>query len=158
MNVTVKDYFHGHPLDGFFYREALEKSGFCKDKPYFAPTERVGDFLKGKTPTAFGKIIPSYEPGVYLSDLAKYLPPFIADSLKEAIPLLGEHQAFYQDQDAVITGFETRSSSPVRIPRDERGEANIRGVYPLGEGASYAGGITSAALDGLKIALTLLSR
>jgi uncharacterized FAD-dependent dehydrogenase len=158
VNVTVKDYFHGHPLDGFFYREALERSGFCRDKPYFAPAERVGDFLKGNTANAFGKVAPSYEPGVYLSDLAKYLPPFIANSLKEGFPLLGEHQSFYQDPDAVMTGFETRSSSPVRIPRDERGEANIRGVYPLGEGASYAGGITSAALDGLKIALAVLSR
>ena len=157
VNVTVKDYFRGHSLDGFFYREALERSGFCKDKPYFAPAEKVGDFLKGNSPSAWGKITPTYEPGVYLSDLAKYLPPFIGNSLKEGLPLLAEHQAFFQDQDAVLTGFETRSSSPVRIPRNEMGEANIRGVFPLGEGASYAGGITSSALDGLKIALAQLA-
>jgi uncharacterized FAD-dependent dehydrogenase len=92
-----------------------------------------------------------------MADLSKYVPPFLSQSLKEAFPLLGQHQAFYQDEDAVMTGFETRSSSPVRIPRDENGEANLKGVYPLGEGASYAGGITSAALDGIKIALQVLS-
>ncbi len=157
VNVSVKDYFHGHPLDGFFYREALERSGFCKDKAYFAPVERVHDYLEGNTPTALGKIKPSYEPGYYLADLGKYLPPYIANSLREGLPLLGAHQSFYHDGDAVMTGFETRSSSPVRIPRDESGQANLRGVYPLGEGASYAGGITSAALDGLKITLMVLS-
>jgi uncharacterized FAD-dependent dehydrogenase len=156
VNVTVKDYFHGHPLDGFSYREALERSGFCKDKPYFAPAEKVGDFLKNAVPESWGKVRPSYEPGIYLADLGKFLPPYIANALKEGLPLLASHQAFYHNEDAVMTGFETRSSSPVRIPRDERGEANLKGVYPLGEGASYAGGITSAALDGLKIALTLL--
>jgi uncharacterized FAD-dependent dehydrogenase len=157
VNVKVADYFHGHPLDGFLYREALERSGFCRDKPYFAPAEKAGDFLAGGTPHPFGNVAPSYEPGVYLAELGKFLPPFIRDSLKEALPLLGEHQAFYRDPEAVLTGFETRSSSPIRIPRDEKGEANIRGVYPLGEGASYAGGITSAALDGVKIALSLLT-
>jgi uncharacterized FAD-dependent dehydrogenase len=94
VNVTVKDYFHGHPLDGFFYREALERSGFCKDKPYFAPAEKVGDFLKGNLPEAFGKVAPSYEPGVYLADLSKYLPPFIANSLKEGLPLLSRASGF----------------------------------------------------------------
>jgi uncharacterized FAD-dependent dehydrogenase len=158
VNVTVKDYFHGHPLDGFFYREALERSGFCKDKPYFAPAERVGGFLNGSTSTSWGKVLPSYEPGVYFADLSKYVPPFVTESLKEGLPLLAEHQAFYKDEDAVMTGFETRSSSPVRMPRDDDGEANIKGVYPVGEGASYAGGITSAALDGIKIALAVLSR
>jgi uncharacterized FAD-dependent dehydrogenase len=157
VNVTVKDYFHGHPLDGFYYREALEKSAFLKDKPYQAPVETVGDFLSHATPTTLGPVLPSYQPGVYLADLAKFLPPFIASSLREALPLLGNHQEFYKDPAAVLTGFETRSSSPVRIARDEKGEANIHGVYPLGEGASYAGGITSAALDGIKIALTLLN-
>ena len=92
-----------------------------------------------------------------MADLGKYLPPYIANSLREGLPLLGAHQSFYHDGDAVMTGFETRSSSPVRIPRDESGQANLRGVYPLGEGASYAGGITSAALDGLKITLMVLS-
>ena len=158
VNVGVKDYFHGHPLDGFFYREALERSAFCRDKPYCAPAEKMGDFLKASAPTSFGKVQPTYEPGVYLSDLGKFLPPFIADSLREGLPLLAGRQTFYQDPEAVMTGFETRSSSPVRIPRDANGESNLRGLFPLGEGASYAGGITSAALDGLKIALAFLTR
>jgi len=158
VNVGVKDYFHGHPLDGFFYREALERSAFCRDKPYCAPAEKMGDFLKASAPTSFGRVQPTYEPGVYLSDLGKFLPPFIADSLREGLPLLAGRQTFYQDPEAVMTGFETRSSSPVRIPRDANGESNLRGLFPLGEGASYAGGITSAALDGLKIALAFLTR
>lgn len=157
VNVSVKDYFHGHPLDGFYYREALEKSAFMKEQPYRAPVETVGDFLALRHPEKLGRVAPSYEPGVYLADLAKFLPPFIASSLREALPLLSSHQDFYKDPEAVLTGFETRSSSPVRIARDEKGEANIHGVYPLGEGASYAGGITSAALDGLKIGLSLLN-
>jgi uncharacterized protein len=157
VNVKVADYFKGHPLDGFYYRQALERSAFCKDKAYCAPAETVGDFLAGVEGKGFSNIVPSYEPGVYLSNLAKFLPPYIASSLKLALPQLAATQKFYADPAAVLTGFETRSSSPVRIPRDEKGEANIHGVYPLGEGASYAGGITSAALDGVKIALAVLA-
>jgi uncharacterized protein len=156
VNVKVSDYFKGHPLDGFYYRQALERSAFCKDKAYYAPCETVGDFLAGVEGKGFQSVSPSYEPGVYSANLAKYLPPYIAQSLKMAFPELAKTQKFYANPQAVLTGFETRSSSPVRIPRDEKGEANIHGVYPLGEGASYAGGITSAALDGVKIALGVL--
>lgn len=157
VNVTVADYFHGNPLDGFVYRSNLEKSAYSSQNPYFAPSETAGDFLANREPQAFKNTKPSYEPGVYLTNLNRFLPPFLSESLREAIPLLGTHQSFFLHDDAVLTGFETRSSSPVRIPRDDSGQANIKGVFPLGEGASYAGGITSAALDGVKIALTLLN-
>jgi uncharacterized FAD-dependent dehydrogenase len=157
VNVRVGDFGSADPLAGFLYRGKIEQAAFCKDKPYFAPAETIGDFLAGKTPSAFGKVQPSYRPGVYLADLAAFLPPFISEALRQAWGDLEARQAFYQDHDAVITGFETRSSSPVRIPRDVSGQANLLGLYPLGEGASYAGGITSAALDGLKIALQVLA-
>ncbi len=158
VNVTTADYLHGDPLDGFLFRSRLEKAAFLADRPYFAPAETVGSFQKGLPPLAFGKVSPSYEPGVYLASLASFLPSFVSDSLKEALPILAATQSFFKDPDAVLTGFETRSSSPVRIPRNEFGEANIPGLFPLGEGASYAGGITSASLDGLKIALGFLGR
>jgi len=158
VSLKAEDYFKGDPLDGFRFREIVEKKAFRADKPYFAPAEKVGDFLAEKEPSGFGSVAPSYKPGVYLSSLEKDLPAFVVSSLREALPKLAETQAFYNDLDAVMTGFETRSSSPVRIPRDEAGEANIKGLYPLGEGASYAGGITSAALDGLKLTLAFLAR
>lgn len=157
VNVRVADYFRGHPLDGFDYREIIEKGAFLSSHPYCAPVETVGDLLGKKSHLSLGRVLPSYEPGVYLSDLRKApVPAFIGDSLVEALPLLQKSMSFFGDQEAVLTGYETRSSSPIRIPRDENGEANIHGVYPVGEGASYAGGIMSAALDGLKIALLVL--
>lgn len=158
VNVKVDDYFHGSPLDGFEFRNSIERKAFCKDKPYFAPIETLGGFLDNDSQRPLGKIKPSYEPGVYLSSLSSYLPNFISSSLKEAFPQLAKRQSFFADEDALLTGFETRSSSPIRIPRDENGESNILGLYPLGEGASYAGGITSAALDGIKIALKIISK
>lgn len=157
-NVKVSDYFKNSPLDGFAYQEALEKRAFRSDLPYHAPAEMVSDFLLGKEPLRFLKVKPSYKPGVYLSRLDKALPSYISTSLKEALPLLGKRQSFFNDPEAVLTGFETRSSSPVRIPRNDECLSNIKGLYPSGEGASYAGGIMSAALDGIKVALSLLNQ
>jgi uncharacterized FAD-dependent dehydrogenase len=156
VNVKVADYFHGSPLDGFLYRGEIERKAYLDSHPYFAPVETVRDFLKGETPTSLGKVKPSYEPGVYLAPLATYLPKYMGDSLKEALLFFKKRTSFFADEDAVLTGFETRSSSPIRIPRDESFQSSILGLYPIGEGASYAGGITSAALDGIKIALALL--
>jgi uncharacterized protein len=157
VNVRVADYFKGHPLDGFDYREIIEKGAFLPSHPYCAPVETVGDLLAGRAPHSLGQVQPSYEPGVYLSDLRKApLPAFIGEALLGALPALRGSMSFFGDPDAVLTGYETRSSSPIRIPRNENGEANLGGVYPAGEGASYAGGIMSAALDGLKIALLVL--
>lgn len=155
--LRVDDYFHGDPLDGYRYRERLEKAAYKVDRPYFAPVSKVGDFLEGRISTEFGSVLPTYRPGVYWSDFEGVLPPFILASLREGIEILSRHQDFYREKDALLTGVETRSSSPVRIPRNELFESNIEGLFPLGEGASYAGGITSAAVDGVRAVLKVLS-
>ncbi len=155
--VRVSDYYHGNPLDGFAFRSEIERAAFQKEKPYFAPAQLVKDFLKNQKTDSFGRVLPSYQPGVYFGNLANILPSFICSSLKEGISSLSKQLSFMGDDEAVLTGVETRSSSPVRIPRNERLESNIKGLYPCGEGASYAGGITSAALDGIKIALAILT-
>ena len=154
--VKVKDYFRSSALDGFDFRHNIEQSIYRKDKPYFAPIQLVNDFIEGKISEKINSIKPSYLPGVYFASLDKYLPTFISDSLKEGLLSLGKQLDFMNDKDAILTGFETRSSSPISIPRNENMESNIIGLYPCGEGASYAGGITSAALDGLKVALKIL--
>lgn len=155
--VKTSDYYSSSPLDGFFYRSFIEKSAYNPSSPYFAPVQLVKDYLADKESTSFGRISPTYTPGVYFDSLKKHIPGFIYQSLKLGIPSLGKQLSFMNDGDAIMTGFETRSSSPVRIPRDESLQSNIRGIYPCGEGASYAGGITSAALDGIKVALVVLS-
>lgn len=158
INVRVDDYFKGDPLDGFVFRQSIEKAAFCKDNAYFAPVERLGDFLDGAEPSRLGSVTPSYRPGFYLRSLEGFLPAFAVSSLKEAFPLFAARQSFFNNKDAVLTGVETRSSSPVRIPRNPMGESNIKGVFPLGEGASYAGGITSASLDGLNVSLGFIGQ
>ena len=155
--VRVSDYYHGNPLDGFTFRSEIERLSFQKDKPYYAPIQLLKDFLKNKKSDSFGRVLPSYRPGVYFENLVNILPDFISLSLKEGIVSLTKQLSFMGDEDAVLTGVETRSSSPIRIPRNERMESNIPGLYPCGEGASYAGGITSAALDGIKVALAILA-
>jgi len=156
VNVRVDDYFQGSPLDGFTYQERLENAAYRNELPYHAPAEMVRDFLSGREPMRFGKVKPTYRPGVYLKDLSQILPAYIADSLKEALPLLSNNQTFFSDPEAVLTGVETRSSSPVKIPRDEKCMSNIKGIYPAGEGAAFSGGIMSSALDGIKVALAML--
>jgi uncharacterized FAD-dependent dehydrogenase len=156
VNVKVADYYHSSPLDGFLYRGEIERKAYLASHPYFAPAETVNDFLRETAPSKLGKVEPSYEPGTYLANLSSFLPKFMGESLKEALLFFKKRTSFFADMDAVLTGFETRSSSPIRIPRDDSFQSSIQGLYPAGEGASYAGGITSAALDGIKIALALL--
>ncbi len=156
VNLRVDDYFKGDALDGYRYREFYERKAYRAEKPYFAPSSRLADFLKGQPSASFGSVTPTYQPGVYLSSFNDCLPSFTLDALREGIGRLSEFQAFYRDIDAVITGVETRSSSPVRIPRNERFESNIPGLFPIGEGASFAGGITSAAIDGVTVAMKIV--
>ena len=158
VNLKVDDYFKGDPLDGYRYREYYEAKAYRKDKPYFAPASRLGDFLRDIRSESFGVLSPSYKPGVYFSSFDECLPPFAIDSLREGIENLRKTQSFYRFNDAILTGIETRSSSPARIPRDENGMSSIRGLYPIGEGASYAGGITTSAADGVAIALKILGK
>jgi uncharacterized FAD-dependent dehydrogenase len=120
---------------------------------YRAPGQRVGDFLAGRASTALGSVMPSYRPGVTATDLSTCLPDYVIAAIREAIPVFGRQIAGYDMDDAVLTGVETRTSCPVRVPRgDDFQSTNTRGLYPAGEGAGYAGGILSAGIDGIKVA------
>ena len=120
---------------------------------YRAPGQRVGDFLAGRASTALGNVAPSYRPGVTATDLSACLPDYAIAAIREAIPVFGRQIAGYDMADAVLTGVETRTSCPVRVPRGEDFQStNTRGLYPAGEGAGYAGGILSAGIDGIKAA------
>lgn len=158
VNVNVDDYYINSPLDGMYLQEILEREAFNHNFPYRAPCQKVEDFLLDQKSASFGKIRPSYKPGVYFAKMSDILLPFIYESLKEAIPLLGRKLKIYKDIDALITGIETRSSSPVQIPRDENLHSSVINLYPAGEGASYAGGIMSSALDGIKVSLKILEK
>jgi hypothetical protein len=120
---------------------------------YEAPGQLVGDFLEGKPSTEFGSVIPSYKPGVHLTDLADSLPAYAIEAIREAIPAFEKQIKGFSIKDAVLTGIETRTSSPLRITRDVNFQSmNVKGLYPAGEGAGYAGGILSAGVDGIKVA------
>jgi uncharacterized FAD-dependent dehydrogenase len=147
----------GSPLAGIALQRALESGAFVLGGGnYNAPAQRVGDFLAGRPSTGFGGVQPSYRPGVTPCDLAHALPDYAIAAIREAIPAFERQLKGYAMADAVLTGVETRTSSPLRIPRDERLQScNTRGLYPAGEGAGYAGGILSAAVDGIRVAEAL---
>ena len=146
--------YPGHPLAGVALQRQLEERAFVAGgSNYWAPGQRVGDFLAARPSTALGAVTPSYKPGVHLTDLASCLPDFATEALREALPAFGRQIPRYDDPDAIMTGVETRTSSPVRITRGKDFQSlNVAGLYPAGEGAGYAGGILSAAVDGIKVA------
>ncbi len=153
VNVTPEDFGGSGPLAGVAFQRALETAAFTfGGGGYRAPAQRVEDFLLRRPSTGPGRVQPSYRPGVTWTDLHRCLPPFVAETLEQALPLLGEKLRGYDQPDAVLTAVESRSSSPIRIPRDETHCSAIRGLYPCGEGAGYAGGILSAAADGMRCA------
>ncbi|MCB2018879.1 MAG: FAD-dependent oxidoreductase, partial [Hydrogenophaga sp.] len=146
-----------HPLAGIVLQRQLESRAFelggCN---YEAPGQKVGDFIAGQPSSGFGEVLPSYKPGVRLGDLAPALPPYAIEAIREALPAFGRKIKGYDMADAVLTGVETRTSSPLRITRgDDCQSLNTRGLYPAGEGAGYAGGILSAGVDGIKVAEAL---
>jgi uncharacterized FAD-dependent dehydrogenase len=153
VDVTPADY-PDHPLAGVRLQQHWEERAFqAGGGTYAAPAQRVGDFLAGRPSTALGGVHPSYRPGVHLTDLAQCLPGFAVDALREALPVFGRRIRGYDHPDALLTGVETRTSSPIRIARGgDYQSLTIRGLYPAGEGAGYAGGILSAAVDGVKVA------
>ena len=155
VNVTPQD-FGGEtdPLAGVAFQRKLEEDAFALGgRDYKAPAQRVEDFLAHRPSTGAGSVKPSYRPGVVWTDLHDCLPEFVTNTLEEALPVLGRKLPGYDHPDAVMTAVESRSSSPIRIPRDESGQcAALRGLYPCGEGAGYAGGIMSAAADGMRAA------
>ncbi len=147
---------HGqvHPLAGMAFQRRLESHAFeLGGSTYEAPGQLVGDFIAGRPSTALGEVEPSYKPGVHLTDLASALPAYAIEAIREAMPAFGRKIKGFDRPDAVFTGVETRTSSPVRIGRgDDYQSLNLRGLYPAGEGASYAGGILSAGVDGIEVA------
>ncbi len=145
-------------LAGMRWQREIERAAYRYSGSYRAPAQLVGDFLKNRPSAGPGSVSPSYEPGVIWGDLRKILPARITDVLQNAIPALGQKLRGFDAPDAVLTGPETRSSSPVRILRDETLQSAVRGLYPCGEGAGYAGGITSAAVDGLRCAEAVLKK
>ncbi len=157
INVTPADFGSDHPLAGIAFQRQLEQAAYALGGGgYRAPCQRVEDFLAGRPSDGPGKVLPSYRPGVTYADLHDCLPPFVAESIAQALPLLGQRLRGYDQPDALLTAVESRSSSPVRIPRDKTGQSGIAGLYPCGEGAGYAGGILSAAADGIRAAEHIL--
>lgn len=153
VSVGPEDFGTEHPLGGMYLQRRLEEAAFrLGGEDYSAPAQRVGDFLSGVPSHGPGKVEPTYRPGVKWTDLHECLPEFITETLHKAIPELGKKLRGFDDPDAVMTAIEARSSSPVKIPRDGEGQSAIRGLFPCGEGAGYAGGIMSAAADGIRIA------
>ncbi len=157
VGVEPGDFGSDHPLAGFEFQRQMERAAYALGGGgYHAPAQLVGDFLCDRASTGMGEVAPSYQPGVTWCDLRECLPGFVAGSLKSALPIFGRQIAGFDRYDAVLTGVESRSSSPVRLLRDSRGQSSVAGVYPCGEGAGYAGGILSAAVDGIRCAEWLL--
>ncbi len=154
VGITPEEDYPDDPLGGMKLQRALEKKAFeLGGETYEAPGQLVGDFLADKPSTKLGEVKPSYRPGVHLGDLSESLPEYAIAAIREAIPAFDKQIKGFAMHDAVLTGVETRTSSPIRIKRNERFESlNTTGLYPAGEGAGYAGGILSAAVDGIKVA------
>ncbi len=158
VTVNPKDLPSDDPLAGMYWQQRIEQKAFAAGgENYRAPAQKVGDFLQGKPSAGAGAVQPTYRPGVTWCDLHTVLPPKITDALKKAIPMLDANLKGFAHPDSVLTAPETRSSSPVRILRDESKQSTgLRGLYPAGEGAGYAGGIMSAAIDGIMCAEALM--
>ncbi len=152
VGITPADFDGDHPLAGIALQRQLEEKAFeLGGKNYNAPAQLVGDFLAGRPSTQLGAVIPSYTPGVTLTDLSAALPDYAIAAIREAIPAFDKTLKGFALSDAVLTGVETRTSAPIRLARNERYESvNTKGLYPAGEGAGFAGGIISAAVDGMK--------
>ena len=158
VTLNPRDFPSDDPLAGMYWQRQLEQKAYAVSGSYKAPAQKVGDFLKGQPSQGAGKVQPTYRPGVHWCDLHQILPEKITGALKSAIVDLEHNLHGFSNPDAVLTAPESRSSSPVRIVRDEQKQCvNLRGFYPAGEGAGYAGGIMSAAIDGIVCAESLIS-
>lgn len=159
VNVTPNDFKGESPLEGMYFQKDLEQKAFkLGGSNYNAPIQRFEDFENNVKSTHIGEIKPTYKPGVTLSNLNEILPDFISKTLVEGIKYFDKSIKGFAHPDAILTGVETRSSSPVQITRNENKQSNIKGLYPCGEGAGYAGGIMSAAVDGIKCAIAVLTQ
>ncbi len=157
VDITPERDFPGGPLAGIAYQRHWEELAFkAGGSNYQAPGQKLGDFLAGRPSTVLGSVTPSYQPGVHLTDLAQCLPAFAIEAMREALPAFGRQMPGYDHPDVMLTGVETRTSSPVRFTRGPDFQSlGTTGLYPAGEGAGYAGGILSAAVDGIKVAEAL---
>ncbi|MGF6739307.1 putative FAD-dependent dehydrogenase [Paraburkholderia atlantica] len=153
VGITPDDY-PGGPLAGIAFQRKWEERAFeLGGGNYMAPGQLVGDFIAGRPSTSLGSVVPSYKPGVRPTDLSTALPDYAIEAIREALPQMEKKIAGFAMHDAVLTGVETRTSSPVRVCRgDDYQSVNVKGLYPAGEGAGYAGGIYSAAIDGIEVA------
>jgi uncharacterized FAD-dependent dehydrogenase len=153
VGITPEQDYPDHPLAGIAFQRHWEERAFVAGgEKYNAPGQRVGDFLRAVRSTKFGAVLPSYRPGVTPTDLASCLPAFAVDAIREALPVFDRRIKGFAMADAVLTGVETRTSSPIRIRRNEEFQSlNTPGLYPAGEGAGYAGGILSAGVDGIRV-------
>lgn len=156
VTLHAEDFPYEGVLGGMYWQREIEKKAYSLGNDYKAPAQTVGDFLNHKPTTGQGSVTPSYRPGVRYCDLHEVLPERITSVMENALPELGKKLHGFDNPEAVMTAPETRSSSPVRILRSENRMSEIRGLYPCGEGAGYAGGITSAAVDGMKCAESVI--
>lgn len=155
VGIDSANDFPGGPLAGVELQERLESYAYVLGgENYCAPAQLIGDFVRGIPSTEFGEVIPSYKPGVRLTDLADALPSYAIEAMREALPAFGRQIRGFDRKDGVLTGVETRTSSPLRITRHDQTlqSLNVRGLFPCGEGAGYAGGILSAGIDGIRCA------
>jgi uncharacterized FAD-dependent dehydrogenase len=154
VGITPEVDYPGSPLAGIELQEKLESLAFeIGGRDYKAPGQLVGDFIAGKATTELGSVEPSYKPGIKLVNLAEALPDFVVEAMQEALPEFDKKIKGFAMNDAVLTGIETRTSSPLRITRGADFQSlNVKGLYPAGEGAGYAGGILSAGVDGIRVA------
>lgn len=160
VGVTPEDFKSDHPLAGIqFQRELEEKAFLFGGENYNAPVQRVEDFLHNRRSSAYGEVLPSYKPGCQFAQMDSILPDYVCNSMREAIIMMDQKLHGFANGDALLTGAETRSSSPVRILRNQQFESiAVQGLYPCGEGAGYAGGIVSAAVDGIKCAEKIIEK
>ncbi len=156
VSVRPEDFPYPGALGGVRWQREIEERAYRVSGSYRAPAQTVGDFLEGKPSAGPGRVVPTYRPGVVWCDLSDVLPEKITAALREALPKLGKKLHGFDSPEAVLTAPETRSSSPVRILRDDTRQSAVRGLYPVGEGAGYAGGIMSAAIDGMLSAEAIL--
>ena len=157
VNVTPSDFSSLDPLAGIDFQKNLEEKAFiAAGNNYFAPIQKLGDFMNNTLSDKFGKVLPTYLPGTTFYNLNLLFPKFITNTMKKAFVYFDNRLHGFAHPDSILTGVETRSSSPVKIIRGENYMSNIDGIYPCGEGAGYAGGIMSAAVDGIKCALATI--
>lgn len=157
VNIVPEDFEGDSPLAGMYFQKDLEEKAFkLGGSNYYAPVQRVDDFIANRKTKEFGEVIPTYLPGVTKANLNEILPEFVATTLKDGIQYFDTKIKGFAKPDSILTGVETRSSSPVRIVRDDKLMSNVKGIYPCGEGAGYAGGIMTAAVDGIKCAIAIL--